>query len=123
MYLGISIKGLTLAHQAFPLDLLWQVLFVGWGYSMAGALLAIVIRHQTGSIAAFFIIPAFIETLLGLLLKDNKVYLPFIALQQVATSAGITHPLTHSKAALVFTAYLAIGWVIAWFLFLRRDAN
>jgi hypothetical protein len=27
------------------------------------------------------------------------------------------------KAALVFSIYLVIGWIIAWYLFLRRDAN
>jgi hypothetical protein len=27
------------------------------------------------------------------------------------------------KAAAIFMGYLLVGWVVAWYLFLRRDAN
>lgn len=125
MYLGLGLKGFSLAHQVVPTGLIWRVLFESWGYSMFGLLLATIIRQQVGSIAAFFIIPTGVESLLGLLLKNNRVYLPFLALQQVTGLMGseVLHVLSHGRAALVVGIYLVIGWAVAWFLFMRRDAN
>jgi ABC-type transport system involved in multi-copper enzyme maturation permease subunit len=125
MYLGLAIKGLSLSHQVIPLDIIWRILFVSWGYSMVGLLLGVAIRHQIGTFVAFFVLPSAFESLAGLLLKDNRIYLPFTALQQVTHLEGGNpglHLLSHGRAALVFGAYLAIGWLIAWLLFLRRDA-
>jgi hypothetical protein len=31
--------------------------------------------------------------------------------------------ITPFHAALVFLTYLVVGWIVAWVLFLRRDAN
>jgi ABC-2 type transport system permease protein len=125
LYLALSIKGFTLAHQVIPADLWWRVFFESWGGAMMGLLIAVLIRQQVGSIAAFFLIPSAVEPLIGLLLKNNQIYLPFIALQQVTGLEGssLPHTLSHGKAALVVCAYLAVGWFIAWYLFLKRDAN
>jgi ABC-2 type transport system permease protein len=123
MFIGISIKGLSLSHQELPLDIIWRALFTSWGYAMAGLLLASLIRQQVGAIAAFFAIPIFIEQLAGLALKDNRIYLPFTALGQVTISEGVKNALSPGKAAVVFSIYLIIGWAIAAVLFLRRDAN
>jgi len=126
MYIGLAVKGLTLGPQTFDLNLLWQVLLVGWGYSMFGLVIAAFIRHQAGAIAAFFLVPALVEQLAGLLLKDNRAYLPFMALSQTAPPQGMTSSdliLSPGKAALVVLAYVAASWLIAWYLFLRRDAN
>jgi hypothetical protein len=54
MFIGISIKGLSLSHQEFPLDIIVENLFESWGFCMAGLLLASLIRHQVGAIATFF---------------------------------------------------------------------
>jgi ABC-2 type transport system permease protein len=123
MFIGISIKGLSLSHQEFPLDIIWRALFTSWGYTMAGLLLTSIIRQQVGAIATFFAIPIFIEQLAGLALKDNRIYLPFTALGQVTVPDGFKNALSPGKAALVFSVYLIIGWTIAGILFLRRDAN
>jgi ABC-2 type transport system permease protein len=127
MYLGLAIKGVTLVHQTFPVDLLWRVLYMSWGTCMMGLLLAAYIRNQVGTIAAYFVLPGLGEMLAGLLLKDNKIYLPFTALQQVtgaSADAGLPdHTLSHVHAAWIFGAYLVVGWIIAIVLFLRRDAN
>ncbi|HSX18130.1 MAG TPA: ABC transporter permease [Candidatus Saccharimonadales bacterium] len=125
MYLGLAIKGVSLSHQVLPLDLIWRILFVGWGYSMGGLLLASLIRQQVGSIVAFFVLPNLVEALVGLLLKDNKMYLPFTSLQQVTKvqNTELRHTLSHGRAALVFGVYLIVGWIVAWYLFLRRDAT
>lgn len=130
MYIGLAVKGFSLATQTIPADLWWQVLFIGWGFSMLGLLLAALIRQQVGALAAFFILPGLGEALLGLLLKQNSKYLPFSALQQV-TGGPTNGPveelanrmLSHGDAALVVMVYLVVGWIVAWILFLRRDAN
>jgi ABC-type transport system involved in multi-copper enzyme maturation permease subunit len=126
MYLGLAVKGLTLGHQTFDLNLLWHALLVGWGYSMFGLIIATFIRHQAGTIAAFFLIPGLVEQLAGLLLKDNRAYLPFMALSQVGAQPGMTRSdfiLSPGKAACVVLIYVIVGWLVAWYLFLRRDAN
>jgi hypothetical protein len=52
------------------------------------------------------------------------VYLPVISLNAV-----LVHPssnqgsITYGHAAMVFMVYLVIGWIVAWALFVRRDAN
>jgi ABC-type transport system involved in multi-copper enzyme maturation permease subunit len=124
-YLGMHIKGLDIAPQQFPwVDLLWQALFYGWAYSMVGLLFAALFRSQVGAIVALFFAPT-IEHIASLLLKENSKYLPFNALGQVlqAGAAGRPDGLTTMHAALVISIYLLVGWLIAWILFVRRDAN
>jgi ABC-2 type transport system permease protein len=124
MFIGLTLKGLSLGHQVFPVDIIYKVLFTSWGYAMVGLLIASLVRSQVGAIATFFVIPAFVEPLSGLALKDNRIYLPFTAMQQVTTSSPeLKHALSPGKAALVFSTYLVVGWIIACYLFLKRDAN
>lgn len=129
-YLGIHAHGHTLVHQTLHYgNLMWRSLFFGWGYGMAGLLLAVLTRNQVASIVSLFLIPSVVEQLLGeLLLKHNSVYMPFSALFQVLD--GSTHgggptssSMSPAKAAGVYCAYLVVGWAVAWMLFLRRDAN
>jgi len=123
-YLGILAHGQTLSPQTVHYgDLLWRSLFFGWGYGVAGLLIAALIRNQVGAIAALFVVPGAIEQLLGLLLKQNAAYLPFTSLGSVISSDASGRGLSPSQAALVFTLYLVVGWAIAGVLFLRRDAN
>ncbi len=127
-YFGIHAHGLKLVHQNIPYaSLAWRSLFYGWGYAMAGLLLATLSRNQVASIAALFVIPGVIEQLLGLLLKHNTVYLPFSSLNQVLGHGhgrtDISSNLSPGKAAGVFCIYLAVGWIVSWILFTKRDAN
>lgn len=129
-YLGAHASGHVLVHQVFPIwSLLWRTTLYGWGYAMAALLFAALIRSQVGAIIALFVLPGTAETLVGLLLKNNTVYLPFTALSQVIAVMGAkqgpikTGHLSPSKGAFVFCTYLIIGWLVAWALFLRRDAN
>lgn len=124
---GIHAHSLKLVTQSIPYKtLIWECLFYGWGYTMAGLLITALIRNQIGSIITLFIVPGTVEALLGLLLKNNVVYLPFSALDTVI---GQGHHLasgssiTPGHAAMVFSAYLVVGWIIAWILFLKRDAT
>ncbi len=121
--LAIHLRGLTLAPQVFPVSsLLWRVTFASWGYVSLAFFLATIIRSQVGSIAAIFLIPSTVEQLLGLLLKQNQVYLPFSALNILLDMQGQGH-ISYARAALVVLGYLAVGWIVSLILFLRRDAN
>jgi ABC-type transport system involved in multi-copper enzyme maturation permease subunit len=133
--------GLHLAHHALPhqdinyLTYLAKSVFFSVGYAMAAFVIAALIRNQVGSLATLLIFPGTIEGLLTLILKSNAVYLPFTALTQVVQAPNIKHTvvahpardfttgsLTPGKGAMVFLCYLAASWLIAWYLFLRRDA-
>lgn len=124
---GVHLHGHTLVPQTLHVgNLIWRSLFYGWAYGLTGLLLAMLVRVQVGAIVALFLIPSLVEGLLGQLLKHNVVYLPFTALDQVIGNtppqAGST-PLAPGKAAITFSIYLVVGWIVAWILFVRRDAN
>ncbi len=96
----------------------WRAAYYVLAYTLLGLVLATIIRHVAGVIATLFILPV-VEQLLALLLKANSKYLPFVSLEQVHNGAL----LSPGKAALIFAGYLAAAWIVAWFLFVRRDAN
>lgn len=122
--LGIHLHHYQLIHQHFDaVNVISRAVFVGWGFAMFGALLASIIRVQVGAVTAFFLMPAMVEPLLGLLLKKHSVYLPFSSLGAVLQHNSQYSPISYGHAALVALAYVVGGWLIAWVLFLRRDAN
>ena len=91
---------------------------------MAGLLIAALVRNQVGAIITLFIVPDTVEGLLSLLLKKNAVYLPFSSIHAViGQGLNYNNSITAGHAALLFSGYLIIGWLIVWVLFLRRDAN
>lgn len=124
--LGAHLHGLHFGRQSIDHGkLLWECLFYGWGYTMAGLLFGALIRNQIGSIIAIFIAPDTVEGLLSLLLKNNTVYLPFTALSMVIgqpMQTSLTNVISSGRAAFVFIGYLVVGWIVAWYLFVRRDA-
>ncbi len=129
-YLGVHAHGHTLVPQVLHhWNLAWRSMFYGWGYAMAGFILALTTRNQIASIVSLFLIPSLVEQLLGgLLLKHNSVYMPFSSLFQVLNGPGTAGAPTSStlspiRAAGVYCIYLVIGWIVAWVLFLKRDAN
>jgi len=123
--LGIHAHHLHLVHQTIQYNnVIWRCLFYGWGYTMAGLLIASLVRNQVGAIITLFIVPGTVEGLLSLLLKKNTVYLPFSSLHQViGQDVSTTSTLSATHAALVFIGYLLAALIVAWVLFLRRDAN
>ncbi len=121
-YWGVHLHGHTLVPQIIDYhSLVWRALFNGWAFVMLGLLLATIIRNQVGAIVSLLIVGP-VEALLGLLLKNNVVYLPFTALNSVL-QAPMHGALSYGHAALVVGAWLTAGWIVAWILFLRRDAN
>jgi ABC-2 type transport system permease protein len=125
--LGANMAGHHLPHQDFnALIGIGKSVFYCTGFALAGLLFTALIRNITASVAVLFIVPNTLEALLSILLKHNAKYLPFHSLQDVVTlSFGKPNPdiLSPGKGALIFSAYLIFGWLIAWYLFLRRDAN
>lgn len=133
MVIGLHLSGHALPAQTIDyFDYFRRLLFFCEGYTLAALFLAAVLRNQVAAIAVFFIVPSTVESLISLLLKDKTVYLPFTALGQVIQPpalSGLTREissrgsLTPGQGTLVFLAYLVAAWIIAWVLFLRRDAN
>ena len=135
MLVGLHLSGSALPHQDISLlNYFGQVLVFCEAWALAGLLFAVVLRNQVATIAVLFIVPNTVEALLSLLLKDSNKYLPFTALAQVVApptvAQGIGHRLANAapawtppQAALLFSAYLAAGWIIGWLLFLRHDAS
>jgi ABC-type transport system involved in multi-copper enzyme maturation permease subunit len=135
IWAGAAISGHSIPYQDINyLIYLAKSVFNSIGFGMVGLLFITLIRNQVGAIAAIFILPNTVEGLLSLLLKHNSVYMPFTALQQVVQAPVLsgarsvsreatTGNLAPPKGALVFGVYLVLGWIVAWYLFLRRDAS
>jgi ABC-2 type transport system permease protein len=123
-YWGVHASGHALAPQTIDYgSIVWRALFYGWAYITAALILAALIRNQIGAIVSLFVIPT-VEQLLSLLFKHASVYLPFIALNAVTQQPSPEQgTISHDRAAVVFGIYLIVGWLVAWILFLRRDAN
>lgn len=120
LLIGAALRDGGLAPQIFPVwDTVWRTVTFALGFALAGLLFGVLFRHVVGAIILLFIAPSTIESLLMLVLKENAKYLPFTALEQVNTGMF----LKPAMGLLIFSAYLAGGWILAWILFLRRDAN
>lgn len=118
--LGTHLAGHTMAHQVIPYtDLLWRSAFAGWAFATFAFTLAVIIRAQIGAVISIFLIPSTIEPLLGIILKGNKIYLPFAA----QTAVLIKDKLSFTHAAMVAGVYMVVGMLVAWVLFVRRDAS
>jgi len=119
--IGIHVGGHELTAQTvYYKDLLWHVVAFGASYVLVGLLFAVLLRNQIASIVALFLVPGVVEQLLAVLLHDGSKYLPFHALDSVIMHSSVMSPL---KGLCIFLAYFIVGWIVAWILFLRRDAN
>jgi ABC-type transport system involved in multi-copper enzyme maturation permease subunit len=128
---GLSLGGNPLPPQQLSLDIFVKALFYAEGFALAGLLFATLIRNLIFAIVFMFIAPNTIEGLITLVLKQKAIYLPFSSLSQVIAVPGQVVDsgpfqigrLSPAKGAAVFILYLIIGWIITWYLFLKRDAN
>jgi ABC-2 type transport system permease protein len=112
------IQGQTIVTPDLFWGDLWRNAYFVFGFGMLGLLLAFLVRQLVGTITILFIWPTF-EMLLSPLLKQNAHYLPLSLLNQIhaGTDFGPSMP------ALLFLFYLVGTWVIAGYIFNRRDAN
>lgn len=119
---GVHLHGNTLGPQTLDYGgLIARALLCGWSYITVALLLGVLLRNQIAAIVSLFAIPIF-EQVLTLLLKKNSVYLPFTA-QGAILGNPPQGTISHLHAAMVFGVYLVVGWIVAWILFLKRDAN
>jgi ABC-type transport system involved in multi-copper enzyme maturation permease subunit len=139
VWAGAAAAGYPLPHQDINFIVFFaKCLFYCESFAMAGLVFIAIIRNQIGAIAALLVLPNTVEGLLSLLLKQNSVYMPFTALSQVVQGPTVhiagappAHPardmatgsLTPGKGALVYLAYIVGAWIVAWYLFLKRDAT
>lgn len=123
---GIHANHLHLVSQHFYYSaLLWRGLVYGIGYTLAGFIIAALIRNQIGAVVTLLLVPTTVEGLLSLWLKNNTDYLPFSALHTML-GAGMDvqkASLQPINAMYVFLGYLIVSGSVAWILFLRHDAN
>jgi len=128
---GIKVHHLNLVPQTFYYKrLIWSGLVYGWGYGMVGLVLGALVRNQIGAIITLFVVPSTVEGLLSIWLKNNVVYLPFSALNTMlgasdasSQAIGAGPIISPIHAMYVFLGYLILAWVIAWYLFLTKDAT
>ena len=121
-YLGQNLNHVTALKQTMP-----DAAFIGrlfatmLGFISFGFVIAALLRSLVGAIVVFLMLPTLAEQLLTLLLKDNIKYLPFTALGNVAsTSPG---GLNATQSLWVVIGYVVGAGLLAYILFLRRDAN
>jgi len=134
--LGLHAGGHQYVEQSIPIwSSLWRIAFYGWGFAMFGLIAAFIVRNQIGAIVTLFALPTTIEPLIGHLFKTAGHYFPFTLLGQVLQplfaaeqqagpkGAGPHDLLSYGHAALLYLIYVAVGGLVAWILFIRRDAN
>jgi ABC-2 type transport system permease protein len=124
--LATGIRGHELGTQTLGIwNVAWRALFGGFAYLMYGFIIAMIIRVQVGALVSFLLMFAMVEPLLGLVLKENMVYLPFQSLSVMmgVSGSGQADIISVTRAALVVSIYLGVGLLVSWVLFLRRDAN
>ncbi len=120
--LAVHLHGQALTPQHIPyLQLLWRVIFYGWGFAIMALAMAAIIRIQVGAIAVLFLVPGTIEQIAGIFLKNDRIYLPFTALSSVLDTGPV--PISHLHALVISSVYIVVFWLVAWVLFIRRDAN
>lgn len=119
--LGQQLNQTAMVAQSMPdLDLIWRSTAVIAGSILLAYVIAMLVRSQIFAIALYLLLPSTVEGLLSLLLKDNVKYLPFTALNNIVSGSG---PMSPVAALGVVGAYVAGFGLLAWVLFLRRDAN
>jgi hypothetical protein len=120
---GLAAHHIELTHQTFAFrSIIWRTLLNSWSGAMLIAMIALIIRNQVGAFAVTFLLPTVIEGLLSEWLHSNSVYLPFSSLG-VLTSLSAPSNLSYAHAALVGLAWIVGSGIVAWVLFLIRDAN
>lgn len=122
--IGLHAHNLSLVHQHYDLwSAIWRSVFYGWGSVTFAFILASIIKHQVGSVVAIFLFPSTFEQLLGLLIKQNQIYLPYTALDGLVDNLPRGNHISHHTSVVVTSIYIVTGLLVSWYLFLHRDAQ
>lgn len=126
-----TIVGLKLHHFSLPaqefntINILARVVYYELAITLFSMLIAVVARNVTAALIMVMIVVSTVESLLGIIVKHNYIYFPYRSLSFVlskGTPDDMPH-LTPLRAAVVFSLYLIVGWLLAGYLFMHRDAN
>ena len=133
--LSLTKLGASMAHHTMPpqdinyLAYFAKTAFFAEAYALTGLLIPTLVRNMQASVAVLFIVPNNLEALLGLLIKQPEKWLPYTALAQVIEppvknvgghGGNLVSPV---HGAVVFLIYIAAFWLIAWYLFVKRDSS
>ncbi|QQS18860.1 hypothetical protein IPL68_02260 [Candidatus Saccharibacteria bacterium] len=122
--IGVAASGDSLGAQSIPWgEILTRGGMYAWGAGMYALILGLLIRNQVGSIVVYLFGAAIAEQLLGLLLKLNAGYLPFMALEGVMMQAKTDGVFSPEKSMAIVLGWIIVAGMTAWLLFKRRDAN
>lgn len=122
--LGLSLRDASLPPQDIEYGIhFFRVAVYSFVYGILGLLVAVLLRNLIGAIVFILIFPTTAEPLLGLLLKDKSVYLPFTTFDHILGAAITQGDMTMNRATIFSLLYIAILGVVTWVLFVRRDAN
>lgn len=122
---GLSLRGVSLPAQELNLasELPRFCLYIII-YGLLGLFISVLIRNLIGAVVLMLIYPTTIEPLLGLLLKDNSMYLPVSTFDHmIGVAIQQNDAMSPNKAVVFSIIYITILGVIAWISFVRRDAN
>lgn len=122
--LGLSLRGASLPPQELDVWLtVLRVSIYSFAYGMVGLLITILLRNLIGTIVILLLAPSTVEPLLGILLKENAVYLPFSTFDHVIGASIMQGNLSSARASVLTLVYIAILGLVSWLVFLKRDAN
>jgi ABC-type transport system involved in multi-copper enzyme maturation permease subunit len=123
-YLGLHIRHFDMPPQTLNLSgVLARTILSCVGGAWLALVIVLLVRNIVFAIVAIFMLPT-VEQILTIWLKHNAAYLPSTALNQVGYLPGQSVAVFSAlKGGLIFLAYIVVGWLVAWFLFLRKDAN
>lgn len=121
---GVELRGATLPAQNLDFWYMFgKLAFYFISYGLVGLLIATLLRSVIGAIAAFLILPVTIEPLASIPLKEKAIYLPFSSLDNILGVGIMKSDVSPGKSMWVVGLYLLVGFLIAYLLFRRRDAN
>jgi len=122
--IGLKVGDHSLTTQQIDWwGMIWRTLLYVWGLAAFAAIIGFIVRNQVGAIITYFVGVNTLESLLGLLLKEHSVYLPFSSLSAILTNFNPAIKASPGEAAMIAGVWLVVGWLVAWILFVRRDAN
>ncbi len=121
---GLALRGASLPVQEIDMFItLLRVMFYVTVYGLLGMMLGLLLRNIIGAVVVILMFSTTVEPLLGILLKNNAVYLPFATFDTTIGAALVQGNLTQNAAVVLSLVYMTVLSFVTWFLFLRRDAN